>query len=443
MSKILRHETLFGNLIPINDASHLISEKQTNQEIKIFKIDEILNKDSVFIGFGKPNVFLAFEHEGNTCKFDAKSLKRKKSEMVDTRNWAQSGLLFNLLNLPDNAKYNIKKSVNSFTGSSHWTCVNSNCRVLNRAGFTSGGQDLSKFYFPMSLAKQIIRHGLEFQGNKVEVEIIKTVPNYLESFGISVIKSQWSTFYRHSKRYFKNLSKKYPFWKLLNTIKHSIFDRFKKLKDNKIEDVVTLFPEHITSDSYFELSISKPSKIGLLGRYIWGPHAFYQIKQDPNYINKLLPTKLIKYEAKKNTFFNFLKKNVLFNETVCNFINKHLAYEKEIFNNCTEKELFNMLRTSTDNKPHRYNLVITQDSISVIKIGIKYKIIDWILSKHILLSDKSTDVRFAGEFWKESDGSIYFNNDSGTYAPDTKTVIKTEILLKSIFQNINIISVPF
>lgn len=443
MNKILRHETLFGNLTPVYDYSHLVKEKQTNTEIKVFKISNIIKNEEVFIGFGKPNVFIGLPNDNNHLKFDAKSIKRKPSEIVDTRDWAQSGLIFKFNNLPKSAVKNLESSAKSFEGSKYWTCVNANCRVLNRAGFTTGGKDFSQFYFPMPMAKNIIKYGIEFQGKKIEFEIIKTVPNYLESFGLSVVKSQWATFYRHGKRYFKGLSKKYPFWKMLNKLKHAIFDRFKKNKNNKIEDEVVLFPENIECKNDFELTISKPSKLGLYGRYIWGPHAFFEIKQDEKRVEKLLPDRLKEYSQKKKGLFTTIKKNILFSKPVINFIRKHLINEKEVINNCSEKELYNMLRTHTQEKPHKYNLVVTKDRISVIKISIKYKLVDWILSKHVLLSGYSNDVRFAGEFWKETDGCIYFNNNSGTYAPNNNTVKKAELLLRKIFPNVTIISVPF
>ena len=444
MGKILRLETLFGTVTEVLDASHLTKEKNTKNEIKIFKLEQVLEKNSVFLGFGKPNVFLGIPSDNGYLKFDAKSLKRRKSKLIDTKGWAQSGLIFLFNNATNEMKKRLKNSSESFIGSSYWTCVNANCRVLNRAGFTSGGKDLSTFYFPMPLARHIIKNGLEYNGEKVDISIIKTMPNYLESFGLYVIKSQWSVFYRHIKRYFKDLSNKSKIWNKLNKFKHFVFDRFKKDRKNiKIEDVVTLFPEDITNLSTFDMTISKPSKIGLYGRFIWGPHVFFEIKQNEEQINKLLPLKLKEYEAKKNTFINLTKQHILFSEYMVNFIRKNLIKEKEQINNCTEKELYNMMRTDTKNKPHKYNLVITNNTISVIKIGIKYKFIDWILSKHVLLSGYSKEVRFAGEFWKAEDGCIYFNNNSGTYEPNKEAVHNAEILLKNIFPNVTIISEPF
>lgn len=436
MDKILRHETLFGKIVELKDASHLIKEKTVGSEIKIFKISKILSEDNLFLGFGKPNVFLGYSEGGSIYKFDAKSLKRQKSNVVDTKGWAQSGLIINIKDPSKEMKHRIKVSTESFIGSSYSTCVNANARVLNRAGFTSKGKDLSEFYFPIPLAKQIIRNGLEFEGQPVSFEIIKTVPNYLESFGLSVIKSQWFTLNRHFKRAYKIKAKKYKILDRINKIKRfSVASVFGVKKEKIIEESVTLYPENKSYRSDLEITVTTPSKLGLGLLFICGPHVFYEIKHSNEKIEKLLPKKLKEYSAKKGSFFNFIKKEVLFSKLVISFLRKHLAKTKESFVNATEKDVFNMIRTDTDNIPNKYNLIVTSESIYVIKIGIKYKIVDWVLSKHVLLSGYSNDVRYAGEFWKESDGIIYFNNNSGTYAPSSDSVSNALILLEQVFPN--------
>jgi len=442
MEKILRVETLFGTVTKVQDASHIAKEKTINN-IKVFKIKSVLNDNNIFIGFGRPNVFIAIPSEEGYKKVDAKSIKRKKTSIIDTRGFVQSGLIFSIDHSTDDMLNRINIAAQSFVGSKHWTCVNANCRILNRAGFTSGHKDLSSFYFPMPLARHIIKYGLEYNGKPVQYSIIKTTQNYLENFGLSVIKAQWLTLYRHGRI----LVQKNKFLNNINNVKHTILNKlFKNKKNNKvgkIEDVVTNFPENIKSGSFFELTVSKPRKMGLLGRFIWGPHVFFEINQDKEIINNALPNKLTAYKAKEKNIFNFIKKNILFSKPVISFIRSILIKDRELIPNCSEKELYNMIRTNSNTKPHKYNLVITDTQISVIKIDIKYKAIDWILSKHVLLSGYSNEVRFAGEFWKDPNGNIYFNNNSGTYAPCNNTLSEVDVLLKNIFPNINIISIPF
>jgi hypothetical protein len=446
MEKIVRHESLFGKLTKVLDASHMVSEKSTSSELKIFKINDVMDKDAYFIGFGKPNLYLGYPSEIGFDKFDAKSLKRADSKVADTRGWAQSGLIFNLRGLPDDAKKRIRNSATLSEGTRSWTCVNANCTVLMRSGFTSGGKDLSAFYFPMPLARHILKFGLEYNGEKVEVEVIKTVPNYLESFGLSVIKSQWTTFCRHSERYLKSNSKTKSMLKNISKLKIKakfIFNKkIKDKSDNKIEEYITMFPEDIECEEKLTLLISNPSRFGMLLRFIWGPHVLFQVKQsqESNKIDEYLPEKLKEYNKKSPNLFTRIKKNIIFSKPVIKFMRRHLIKSQEVVQNNSEKELFNMIRTNTEKTPHKYNIVITGDLITVIKLEIKYGFVDWVLSKHVLSSGYSGDVRYAGEFWKDKDGFILFNNDSGTYMPTAEQMFRAEKFLKQVFPNAKIVA---
>lgn len=437
MEKILRHETLFGKQVSILDASHITKERIAD-DIKIFKISEILKSDSLFIGFGKPNVYLGLPDSEKYSKFDAKSFKRKDSEIINTKGWIQSGLIINIEELTQEMKDRINISAKSFVGTRSITCVNANARVLNRAGFTTGGEDFTDFYLPMTLAKHILKHGIEYNGEKLKTTIIKTTPNYLENFGLSVLKSQWLTFYRHGKKYFNKISKKNKFIQEIKKIKNKLFK--KNNKKNKIEEFVVNFKSDIEDSQLkkIELTVTNPSKIGLYGRYLWGPHSFFEIKVDPKLIDKHLPNRLKEYSGKKATLYTWIKKNILFSKPVVNFIRKNLTSEKILYPNSTEKDLFNMIRTSTENITNKYNIVITSESIHIIKLNIKYKYVDWILSKHVLLSGYSDDVRYAGEFWKDKNGNIYFNNNSGTYMPNKEIIEDANNIFKNIFPNIKI-----
>lgn len=441
MEKILRYESLFGRSVPILDASHLANEKTTN-DIKVFKIDNVIYNSHLFIGFGKPNVFIGYKSKNNWFKFDAKSLKRAPSKITNTKGFAQSGLIFSIPEASPEMINNIKKYSKHFIGTKNWTCVNSNCRVLEMAGFSSGNIPLSKFYFPMPLARHIIKNGLCFNGKPLQIEFIRTVNNYLENFGMSVIKSQWNTLYRHTKRYLREKRKKSNILKGLNNLKLKIIPK-KYKKSEPIEEVVTYFPKDIKCDNNLKLTVSKPSRFGVLLRWLWGPHSFFTIEQNNNTINNYLPEKLNAYEKKEKNLINLIKQYILFSKSSIKFIRRHLHKTEEVFENSSEKDLYNMLRTHTENKHHKYNLVITGNKISVIKIDIKYGFVDWILSKHVLLSGYSKDVRYAGEFWKEADGDIYFNNNSGTYSPNNEVIDNAHKYLKEIFPNTKINSIKF
>lgn len=425
---ILRYETLFGELTPVIDVSHHIRDitVPSHKDLTFFQLNKVLSPGSVFLGFGKPNVYLGMpDCKGGFVKFDAKSIKRAHSQVVDTRNFAQSGLIFLLEidkidndDLPDLIKEKIIAAAQEESGTKNWTCVNANARVLDKAGFYFPNEKcLSKFYFPMTFARKLLKNGLFYQNKRIKVTVIRTVPLYLERFGLSVVKSQWSTLYRHIVRYVNCHAK----WlsNLMTYTKEQVLYILGDIKKAKqpIEDEVTFMPNTYSASCQYPLTISFPSKKGTFFRWIWGPHSFFTINPQNNPVSEHLPETITAYEAKAGSFFNFIKQRILFNKNVVFFIRKHLAKNESPTFMPTESDLFNMLRTHSESNPHKYNIIITGTTIRVMKLGIKYKFVDWIMSKHILSSDHSDDVRFAGEIWKTSDSVIHVSNDSGTYAP--------------------------
>ena len=116
MEKILRYESLFGRSVPILDASHLAKEKATN-DINVFKIENVIDSH-LFIGFGKPNVFIGFLGKTGWNKFDAKSLKRAPSKIVNTRGFAQSGLIFSITNTNYDMMLAVEKAAEHYINTS-------------------------------------------------------------------------------------------------------------------------------------------------------------------------------------------------------------------------------------------------------------------------------------------------------------------------------------
>jgi hypothetical protein len=434
---ILRYETLFGEMTPVVDVSHHIRDIKvpSHKDLTFFQLDKVLSPGSVFLGFGKPNVYLGMPNDnGEFSKLDAKSVKRGKAQVVHMRNFAQSGLIF-LLHIddieddhsPEFIKNTLRNMVQEESGLRHWTCVNANAKVLDKTGFYFPNEKLlSEFYFPMTFARKLLKNGIFYRNKRVKVTVIRTVPVYLENFGLSVVKSQWTSIYRHAVRY----ANKHAKW-LVNAISYGkdksldLMGDFKKLK-MPIEDKVTFMPKSYSASCKYPMTISYPSKNGTFFRWIWGPHSFFTITPNDNPIGEYLPEKITAYETKSGSVFNFIKQNILFNNGVSSFIVKHLAKNESPVFMPTESELFNLLRTHNEKNPNKYNIVVTGTNIRVMKLGIKYKFVDWVMSKHILSSKnienkgknlKEPDVRFAGEVWKTSDSLIHISNDSGTFAP--------------------------
>lgn len=97
-----------------------------------------------------------------------------------------------------------------------------------------------------------------------------------------------------------------------------------------------------------------------------------------------------------------------------------------------------MFETHSDKKQNKYNIVASKKWITIAKIDIKNRIADWILTKHVLISNYNKSVRFAWEVWKDKDGVIWVNNNSWTYRPNIKQLDKFIDYLRQIFPNITI-----
>lgn len=437
---ILRYETLFGIMTPLFDASNHLKTFiiPSYRDLRFFRLQDVLPVDSVFIGFGKPNVYVAFpdEQEQSYLKFDAKSFKRAPSRLMDTRGLAQSGLLFRFDHPTAAMKAALRAAATRESGSQCWTCVNANGRLLASAGFAiPDDKPLSQFYFPMDLARSLLTHGLTFQQQTVPFTVIRTVPAYLERFGWSVWKAQWLTFCRHGERlaakHAKHLDQG---WR---ASKQWLFKQWRKIKAPQPEEPVTLYPEKTTTQStVYPLQVTYPSRLGMVLRWFWGPHSFFVLKPKDNPINDWLPQPLKAYKAKKKTAVNWLKQHVLFAPPIVALLRHQLVRHNTTAAAISEPVIFNMLRTHSDIAPHKYNIVVTGHRLVVMKLAVKFKAIDWVLTKHILGAGYSNDVRFAGELWKNVAGEIIVNNNSGTYQPSDEQLTAMIHYLNALFPNI-------
>lgn len=453
---VKRIESLAGRAVEIIDVTDTVSERraQADPTLKIFNVSDVFeNGDAAFMGFGKPNVYLAASIPSATTpgasqavKFAAKSLKRGDSEIVRTGGKVQSGILVVFKGLSDAQKIRLFESAQKHEGSRRWTCVNANCRVLQDAGFTMNDEPLDKYYFPTPLLRDILTKGLKLDGEKVEYDVVRTTPQYLENVGSSIDSSVAATPVRHAVRAFA------PIMKKLNSNVYVVRIR------NRVSDVIGLFasdlPEKVEEKKILEKTqvrltpapdlktysaeVSEPSKFGTLLRLIWGPHALFQVAVPKAEVGRFLPETLNAFPHKKPSFVTKVKKNVLFSKPVVTLVRSQLAARSRAFESLSEKDLFDMLRTDSEGIENRYNIVILGDSIILMKVGIKIKFVDWILSKHVLVSGYSTDVRYAGEIWKSEDGVIHLNGNSGTYMPTPEQVGQAYELLVRLFPNIRI-----
>ena len=120
-----------------------------------------------------------------------------------------------------------------------------------------------------------------------------------------------------------------------------------------------------------------------------------------------------------------VKKYILFSRPVVMTIHRQLAALWDDHGEFSPAPLASMMSIHTKKEPHPYNIVITGNYL----IGMHYnpvldlKLVNWVLSKHVLISGYDDDVRFAGEAWMEhqEDGvALHLTNNSGTYLPNNE-----------------------
>jgi hypothetical protein len=109
-----------------------------------------------------------------------------------------------------------------------------------------------------------------------------------------------------------------------------------------------------------------------------------------------------------------------------------------------ERDIYDMLRTDSPKKRNVYNLVVTNKRIIVVRTSVRMRVIDWVLSKHLLASgylgtednDGDEFVVFAGEVRKMIDGRIVLNGDSGTYQPTEEEVLAAGAFMCAVFPHL-------
>jgi len=194
-----------------------------------------------------------------------------------------------------------------------------------------------------------------------------------------------------------------------------------------------------------ELFAFNTSKTGSLMRLVWGPHAIFKIAQDRVDIDDYLTEPMPAFPQENPSFFTKIKRDYLFNNGMVKRINKHLQKEITSFDKRAESDLFNFLKTDSAQSNNKYNIVASDSGVMLSRVKnslenpkFRHKMADWILSKHVLVSNYDKDVRFAGELWKDEDGVIWINNNSGTYQPNIEKLEAFQRYLHTIFPHYDI-----
>lgn len=420
--------------------------ERTVGDLRVFRIADVFAGDGeIFLGFGRPNTYLTVpDGKGGYVKFAGKSLKRAPSVIEDTRGFVQSGVLVRMVGLPAYAAEKLRAAMEKHNGIKYWTCVNANLRVMEDAGFTSGKRKLSSIYMPYALASYLVDNGLEFEGRPVQLEVVRTSTMDMERYARSVIISELTTFCRHGDRALEAKSRSSRFWKVVRSALHVPGQLYRSLvpataEEPLVRQVAPALPAALPYAGGIKVKVSLPSNFGILLRQFWGAHTLTEATQERVNIGDYLQRNLQPFPQANPNLVTRIKKRLLFSKPVIRFMHWIMNARYAELGEQNERDIYDMLRTSSPKVSNRYNLVMTRKRIVVVRTSVRMRIIDWILSKHLVASGYDPEVVFAGEIWKDVDGRIVLNGNSGTYQPTDAEVQAAAACLRAIFPHLEIV----
>ncbi|CAF3762769.1 unnamed protein product [Adineta steineri] len=403
------------------------------ENLKLISLDKLFdNKNEVFIGFGKPNVYLTIPNENydQYIKFAAFILWRQLSAIIPTKGRVQSGFIIRFRDLSKCEIEKIRQSMIKHSNSRHVSCAYANACVLNSAGFTSGDCDLTNHYGARSLFQRIYEYGLEFEGREMKLDFIRTTKLSLEEHFHEVRKKEFTSLTRTFKKVYNEC--------LTSNDKQ-------RAPLIHVQDI-PMNPIIISNEnSLTRLQISRPKRIGAIIRKIWGSHTLFKVipNRDKIDINSYLPQTLKPFPIQNPDLFTKIKKYFLFSRPVVTIIRKQMASLWDDHGEFSSQSLVSMMSINTKNEPHPYNIIITGHHLIGMHNNpfLNSKLVDWLLSKHVLISGYDDDVRFAGEAWMEHQTQgviIHINNNSGTYKPNNQQLIKASQFISHAFPGLKV-----
>ncbi|MBX9695174.1 MAG: hypothetical protein K2Z81_22500 [Cyanobacteria bacterium] len=442
---------LFGEVVPeVIDAS-FIREKAVD-DLKVIPIADVFSgSDEIVFDFGKPNMATICPNgKGGYQKFAVKSLHRGPSKIEDVR-LIQSGLLIRPKNLPPHAAEKMREGMKLYEGQTFITCVNGNMHSAIYAGFGSGDKPLTDHVMPYSALRSILKHGLTFEGQKIEFDVIRTTTGSLESHSLAIVEAVCMTIPRHVNRNFETLAKKNKAVAAVKAVGSKVGQiamaplrllgiGAKCVSKKRLKaPVAPALPLDKEYRQDLRVRISKPGIFAGLLRRKWGAHTLFELQQARVNVDDYLPNTLEPFPQKNPDFVTRVKKRVLMSPTTVGFIRWFLApgyYELGVK---SEVDIFDMLRTHSEESSNVYNLVITTDRVIIARTTVGVKFVDWLLSKHIVLGGWGSDKRFGGECYKDRFGVLHINGNSGTLRPDAATTPQAVAYVQAVCPGLAIV----
>lgn len=423
----------------------------TDPTLKTVMASNIFKPDIMAINFGTPNVstfVTKLKEDGaiSTLKVDAKSLSREPMTYHETNGKIQSGVFLIPSNLPQEALERFEQAAKDLEGSKDITCVNTNCRVLQQAGFSIEGVNMNEVVFPNTLMEHLLFRNVFFTDSsgvphKVHFQILNTTEYSLEKF-------------------FKNVDTAVVGTRLRHRVRHADTQENQKARGIAAKALIaqenarlkTAGPLQEINDDYLgkrKVTVSVPSFLGKAISCIWGRHTMYELdlsanKKDISDAFQKFTTegekdqtiKLRPFPQEKPSLSTRLKRDFFFSKLMIRFLRRHMMGRKDIIYLHTQA-IFNHLKSTHG---ERLNYVLLDDKMVIARVKANgtasekhRKVADWALSKHALLASRQ-NVYCSGEIWYDQDTNRFMmNGDSGTYAPTIERVKEVADLANRIF----------
>ncbi|MEX1012077.1 MAG: hypothetical protein WDZ27_00095 [Waddliaceae bacterium] len=424
----------------------------SDPSLKAIMASHLFEANMMAINFGSPNVatFVTEECEDGTVetvKVDAKSLHRAEMSYHSTNGKIQSGVFIVPTNLPTEALDRFKKAAKEMEGSSHITCVNTNCRVLKAAGISIEAVEMEDVILPSTLMEHLLFRNViytDLDGNKhkVHFDILNTTPHSLEEYLEIIDTAVVSTRLRHRRRSADNEENRKARGEMANELIAQ--------EERRLSDVIS---NHEVMDRNFgkrKITVSVPSFFGDFIAGIWGRHTIFEVDLSDRQadISEAFQN-LAQEEAKGDRFVKLkpfpqvkpslgtrLKRDFFFSGPMIRFLRRHMMGRVDALNLHTQ-DLFNLLKSTNG---ERFNYALLDDKVVLARAQANTKseethrkVADWALSKHALLAGRQA-VYCSGELWYDNTQNCFmFNNDSGTYEPGFERVEVVVKLANNIF----------
>ncbi|MBA3239588.1 MAG: hypothetical protein H0T62_14775 [Parachlamydiaceae bacterium] len=405
--------------------------------MKTVMASNIFKPGIIAINFGMPNVatFITEEKEDGsvqTIKVDAKSLSREPMSFHATNGKIQSGVFLVPKNLPPEALERFKEAAEKLEGTSDKTCVNTNCKVLQEAGFSIENVSMDGITFPETLMEHLLFRNVFYTDlngdtHKVHFDILNTTEHKLEKYFEDVDTAVMGTRLRHAARHADTEENKNARGEIA---KRLIAEEAERLADFKIME-----QENEDILAHRKITIAVPSCLGDAVASIWGRHTMYELdladkKQEildafQELVDGENETKLRPFSQENPSLFTKLKKSIIFCGPMIRLLRRHMMGRADEINLSTHG-IFKHLKSI---EGARLNYVLKDDRLVVAKVRangdsdeMHKKAADWALSKHAILAG-GEDVYCSGEIWYDKPRKIFIlNGDSGTYKPNFERV---------------------